>query len=81
MAAWNLQTIAKKMWFAIRDWDYFQTNEVGQHLAKAAAALLQLPPPADPTATKNPDVATGAPTPPPNVPSPSNDPCSAPRYQ
>ncbi|NEO86023.1 MAG: response regulator [Spirulina sp. SIO3F2] len=40
MATWDFHKLASGMWSSIRDWDYFQKDEVGQHMAKAADALL-----------------------------------------
>jgi chemotaxis protein histidine kinase CheA/ActR/RegA family two-component response regulator len=45
MKEWDLHKLADGVWSSIRDWEYFQRDEVGQQVAKAAEALLQTPTP------------------------------------
>lgn len=41
MKDWDLHKLAGGLWSSIRDWDYFQTDEIGQQVAKAAETILQ----------------------------------------
>jgi len=45
MKDWDLHKLAGGLWSSIRDWDYFQTDEIGQQVAKAAETILQSQPP------------------------------------
>lgn len=60
MAEWDFQKLAKGLWSSMRDLEYFQSDEMGQQVAKAAEAFIKPPPPTDPASTSS--------TPPPNGP-------------